>query len=98
MNHPEVQRLQDVEDKKARGKGVPKKAKSKGTFLRSAWVLRMTADISTRRRESKNEQKEKDVGIDEQRCVYPPLKSCILASFSKPRQCFNMTFLTQQYY
>lgn len=27
----ELQRLQDVEDKKARGKGTPKKAKSKGT-------------------------------------------------------------------
>lgn len=27
----ELQRLQDVEDKKQRGKGTPKKAKSKGT-------------------------------------------------------------------
>lgn len=32
VNHAEAVRLQDVEDHKARGKGVPKKAKSKGTF------------------------------------------------------------------
>jgi len=31
----EQQRLQDVEDRKKRGKGAPKKAKSKGPSLRS---------------------------------------------------------------
>ncbi|KAF7969266.1 hypothetical protein HWV62_27866 [Athelia sp. TMB] len=35
VNHPEIQRLQDVEDKKARGKGVPKKAKSKDDSRRT---------------------------------------------------------------
>lgn len=32
VNSAEVQRLQDIEDKKKRGKGAPKKAKSKGAF------------------------------------------------------------------
>lgn len=32
----EEQRLRDVEDKRARGKGAPKKAKSKGTLCRVA--------------------------------------------------------------
>lgn len=31
-NYPEEIRLQDVEDKKARGKGTPKKAKTKGAY------------------------------------------------------------------
>lgn len=34
----EQQRLQDVEDKKKRGKGAPKKAKSKGLSLRSRFA------------------------------------------------------------
>lgn len=31
-NHAEQVRLQDIEDHKARGKGAPKKAKSKGVL------------------------------------------------------------------
>ena len=39
VDEDEEQRLQDVEDKKRRGKGPPKKAKTKGTYIlhRSAW-------------------------------------------------------------
>lgn len=33
VDEDEVQRLQDVEDKKKRGKGAPKKIKVKGTTL-----------------------------------------------------------------
>lgn len=33
VNHAAKVRQQDIQDHKARGKGAPKKAKSKGTFL-----------------------------------------------------------------
>ncbi|KAJ7090584.1 mitochondrial ribosomal subunit S27-domain-containing protein [Mycena crocata] len=36
INEAEVQRLADVEDKKRRGKGTPKKAKTKGDSRRMA--------------------------------------------------------------
>jgi hypothetical protein len=35
----EVQRLADVEDKKRRGKGTPKKAKTKGTCSVLSWLV-----------------------------------------------------------
>ncbi|KAG5637913.1 hypothetical protein H0H81_002674 [Sphagnurus paluster] len=35
VNEDEEQRLQDIEDRKKRGKGAPKKAKTKGTFYNS---------------------------------------------------------------
>ena len=34
QDEDEIQRLQDIEDKKKRGKGAPKKAKSKGKSCR----------------------------------------------------------------
>jgi small subunit ribosomal protein S33 len=37
VDFAERQRLQDVEDKKARGKGTPTKAKSSGTFFGLLW-------------------------------------------------------------
>lgn len=60
INFDEEQRLADIEDRKARGKGAPKKAKSAGRLLstRSSVVasqhntiLQRTADVWRRRRE-----------------------------------------------
>lgn len=34
VNKPETQRFQDIEDRKKRGKGAPKKAKTAGTYLK----------------------------------------------------------------
>ena len=39
VDSKEEQRLQDVEDRKKRGKGAPKKAKSKGAFFVAYWML-----------------------------------------------------------
>jgi hypothetical protein len=43
VNELEEQRLQDVEDRKKRGKGAPKKAQSKSKLLSVAFVSRLTA-------------------------------------------------------
>ena len=42
----EQQRLQDVEDRKKRGKGAPKKAKSKGLSLRSRSLPILLLNVS----------------------------------------------------
>lgn len=41
----EQQRLQDVEDRKKRGKGTPKKAKSKGLFLFNRFSPILSPDL-----------------------------------------------------
>lgn len=39
IDEEEEERIQDVEDKKARGKGAPTKAKSKGEWIRSSVIM-----------------------------------------------------------
>lgn len=39
VNEREIERLQDVLDRKRRGKGPPKKAKSKGSYTSSLFLL-----------------------------------------------------------
>lgn len=42
----EVVRLNDIEEKKARGKGTPKKAKSKGaSYMKDRTIISLTYDI-----------------------------------------------------
>lgn len=43
----EQQRLQDIEDRKKRGKGTPKKAKSKGLFLFNRFLPILSPDLSS---------------------------------------------------
>ena len=40
VNHAEEQRLQDIADLKARGKGTPKKARSKGMIFLALYRLK----------------------------------------------------------
>jgi len=52
-NYAEEERLQDVEDRKKRGKGAPKKAKEKGELKSHSALLQLTLVPGDSRRASR---------------------------------------------
>lgn len=86
MNHPEVQRLQDVQDKKARGKGVPKKAKSKGALFTFTLIVSRITEPFTSRRQPEDKQEEEDFMIDALSYVHSNANYTVLHHHNSQRQ------------